>query len=277
MALGLVNTISLDTLRVETLLEITTHFQVPALHQSHVLSRVYLERLNTLRALSETAKRLHSGGWKHPLWSTDVEGELARALVRQAASGILSSHNTSGLSQPFERNSSSCIVGGAESSRSSSQTGAQMLRSKFFRCRRTYLCEGYKRIPSPLPDALQGCVLPTVRTLVLPQNAFYVVKSCPHVDHLKSGGALGHIFHHWEIVDVFPHLTEIPPLSTESLSPVRVLCCVLANQMKLINAGQDILRLLTPVENRHCITLVNQKPAREANGRGPFLGRPSTG
>ncbi|KAJ6624665.1 hypothetical protein B0H10DRAFT_2212458 [Mycena sp. CBHHK59/15] len=119
MALGPVNNTGLAALPVETLLEITTHLKtvpVPCnISTHHFLSCVYLERLNALRALSETCKRLRSvfleQAWRRleayasargsdayenthywhyrfsgrrSIFSTGREKELARALLWQA-------------------------------------------------------------------------------------------------------------------------------------------------------------------------------------------------
>ncbi|KAJ7089019.1 hypothetical protein C8R43DRAFT_1082298 [Mycena crocata] len=107
-----VNTTGLPALPVEILHEITSYLtSVPVpCKDFHVLSRIYLERSTTLRALSETSKRLRSvflaAAWervevcatvkvpddyRHPsrvgsnkdIWSHDLTVDFARELVRQ--------------------------------------------------------------------------------------------------------------------------------------------------------------------------------------------------
>ncbi|KAJ6597599.1 hypothetical protein DFH09DRAFT_867113, partial [Mycena vulgaris] len=219
MALGPVNTTGLPSLPAETLHEIVSHFPgvpVPCTaYTGRCLSANHLARPETLRALSETCRRLRdvlialswervevcasrripegsSDSFSVELWSS-ISKELVRELVRQTE--VITIRNPS--FSEHVRVVSVVLTGWC----------AETVYPEFFSFlsllpnlhtiqillvpgvfHKTIRSSCRPCIPSPMDGALAGRVFPTVRTLALHFNAFDLVKCCPNVERLTTIG-----------------------------------------------------------------------------------------
>ncbi|KAJ7907122.1 hypothetical protein B0H13DRAFT_1618778 [Mycena leptocephala] len=227
LALGIpVNTTGLPSVPGEILDEIVSHLSdVPIpLFEAHVLSCTYLEHTETLRALSETCRRLRnvflvrawqrlevcasrrvSDGYEYrgrryqqnssSLWSNELAKDFAQELVRQME--IVTVRSPALAS---EVRIVTVIL---------SEYCATTVFPEFFRCLsllpnlhtiqivkapKIFASRfGYNRkSPEPLGHALSGYTFPSVRTLALHETALNMLKCCPNLDSLTLNHSMTH-------------------------------------------------------------------------------------
>ncbi|KAJ7017168.1 hypothetical protein C8F04DRAFT_1157368 [Mycena alexandri] len=209
------NATGLPALPAELLHETISHLSstpVPCLDW-HVLSNNYLERSSTLRALSETCKRLRGVflalAWEHVevcaspkvsalykfktriwaatdrpahIWSTDLAMDFARELVRQTETITIRNPALTLSVRTF--------------SVALSDSSAGTLLPEFFRClsllpnlETLQVIRAPSSIGNRLDDACIGHTFLSIRTLVLHMNAWSILKCCPYVERLHLGGS----------------------------------------------------------------------------------------
>ncbi|KAJ7889578.1 hypothetical protein B0H13DRAFT_2041276 [Mycena leptocephala] len=281
LALGLpVNRSGLPSLPVEILDEIVSHLiDVPVpIFEVCILPCIYLERTQTLRALSETCQCLRSAflarAWQHlevcasrripgphsydmvnrlywlGLWKNRIATEFARELVRQME--IVTVRNPA---LAFNVGTVTVVL---------SEKSAHTVFPEFFRClsllpnlhtiqivRAPVSSDGrgdYRKRRDPFNQALSGYTFPSVRTLVLHSAAINMVGCCPNLNSLTFNSSFS-ILHLplpriaqdalklnvivsaplsagsvtlTNLIDLFPNLTEMPPINTLGLTPVMV-------------------------------------------------------